>query len=258
MILLPKEHGAYGQLVLPLATALTTAGPSAGGLLLTISAVAAFIAHEPGALLLGLRGAHARRQLRAAAMPWLAVSAVICLVAGAMAIFIIDRHARWSMLVPLVPATVLAISMTHQAEKSWLGEIAAALAFAGLAVPVSMAAGRPLRTAATIALPFAVLFITSTLAVRTVIVQTRGGGNTRATDATRRSAFAVTGLGATGLIWLTAAGSLPVAALTAAVPGLLTALVIAARPPKPSRLRTIGWTLVTVSVLTGAILIVTS
>jgi hypothetical protein len=255
-MILPKEHGAYGQLALPLVTALTTAGLSAGGLLLTISAVAAFIAHEPAALLLGLRGAHAKRQLRPAAMRWLAGSAVICGVAGTMAILIIERHARWSMLVPLVPATALAIAMVRHAEKSWFGEIAAALAFAGLSVPVSIAAGSSLRSAATIALPFVLLFTTSTLAVRTVILRTQGGGNTRAMAATRRCAFAVTGLGATGLISLASAGFLPVTALTAAAPGLVSALVIMARPPQPARLRSIGWTLVAASMLTGAILMV--
>jgi hypothetical protein len=37
----------------------------------------------------------------------------------------------------------------------------------------------------------------------------------------------------------------------------VTAVVIAARPPQPARLRTIGWTLVAVSVLTAAIVIAT-
>ena len=76
--------------------------------------------------------------------------------------------------------------------------------------------------------------------------------------ATRRSTFAVTGLGAAGLGWLAAAGVMPLAALTASAPGLVTVLVIAARPPRPTRLRTIGWTLVAVSVLTGTIVVVTT
>jgi len=35
----------------------------------------------------------------------------------------------------------------------------------------------------------------------------------------------------------------------------LTALAIAARPPQPTRLRAIGWTLVAVSVLTAVIIV---
>jgi hypothetical protein len=36
---------------------------------------------------------------------------------------------------------------------------------------------------------------------------------------------------------------------------LLTAAAVAVRPPPPSRLRTLGWTLVAVSVLTTAIVV---
>jgi hypothetical protein len=254
--LLPREHGAYGQLALPLITALAVAGLSTAGLLMALSAGAAFVAHEPAAVLLGLRGARASQDLRATAVRWLVACALVTLVAGAMAVLTMDRQARWSVVVPALPAAGLAAATMRGREKSWWGEVTAALAFAGLSVPVSMAAGASLRTAATVALPFALLFITSTLAVRVVILRVRGGGNPHAMRATRRAAFAVTALGAAGLGWIVAAGALPAAALVAASPGLLTALALAVRPPQPARLRTIGWTLVTVSVLTGAILIV--
>jgi len=143
-------------------------------------------------------------------------------------------------------------------EKSWYGEVAAALAFAGLAVPIAMAGGDSLATAIAVAIPFAVLFVTSTLSVRTVILRVRGGGDPKAMMATRRTVFAVTAVSTTCLAWLTASGVLPVATMAAAVPGLLTAVVIAARPPHPAHLRTIGWTLVAVSVLTAAIVIATA
>ena len=55
--LLPKEHGAYGQIAFPLATAFVVAGVSTAGLLLAAAVVAGFLAHEPAAVLLGLRGA---------------------------------------------------------------------------------------------------------------------------------------------------------------------------------------------------------
>jgi len=50
---------------------------------------------------------------------------------------------------------------------------------------------------------------------------------------------------------------LPWSIVTAVVPGLALSLVVATRPPAPARLRTIGWTLVSISVLTAAILVVT-
>lgn len=257
MVLLPKEHGAYGQLTLPVVTALSVAGVSTAGLLLTASAVAGFVAHEPAAILLGLRGARVRRELRGAAIRWLSVCAGIAIVAGTISVVAMERDVRWSIAVPIGPAVLLGIATVRGREKSWYGELAAAFAFAGLAVPLSIAAGAAVTTAAAVSVPFALLFVTSTLAVRTVILRVRGGGDAPATAATRRSAFAVTGAGAGGLGWLTAIGVLPAAALVAATPGLLTALAIIARPPQPARLRSIGWTLVGVSVLTAAIVVAT-
>jgi hypothetical protein len=71
-VLLPKEHGAYGQLTLPLVTAIAAAGVSTAGLLLIAGAVAAFVAHESALILLGLRGTRARREHHGAAVRWLA------------------------------------------------------------------------------------------------------------------------------------------------------------------------------------------
>ena len=255
--LLPKEHGAYGQLSLPLVTALSVAGPSVAGLLLTMSAVAGFLAHEPASVLLGLRGTRARRELGGLAIRWLACFLVISLIAGAIALLVIQRSARWSIAVPIVPAVLLGVATALGREKSWYGEVAAALAFAGLAVPIVMAGGASLTSAIAVAVPFALLFVTSTLAVRTVILRVRGGGDPQAMMATRRSVFAATAVGTTCLVWFVAAGLLPAGTAVAAAPGLVTAVVIAARPPQPARLRTIGWTLVAVSVLTAAIVIAT-
>ena len=255
MVLLPKEHGAYGQLTLPLITSLSAAGVSSTGLLLGAGAVATFLAHEPAAILIGLRGTRARREHGRAAMRRLAGCASLSVVAGVISLLTIEREVRWSIAVPLVPAVLLGIATIRGREKSWYGELAAALAFSGLAVPVSMAAGASLNVAAAIAVPFALLFITGTLAVRCVILRVRGGGDARAATSTRRSALAVTAVGAGCLAWLVAVGITPASTLVAAAPGLLTALAIAARPPQPTHLRAVGWTLVAVSVLTAVIVV---
>lgn len=258
IVLLPKEHGAYGQLTVPLITAFSAAGVSTGGLLLAAGAVAAFVAHEPGAILLGLRGPRARREDGGAAMRWLACCVTVTVVAGVMSLLTIERDVRWSIAVPLAPAALLGIATIRGREKSWQGELSAALAFSGLAVPISMAGGASLKAAAEVAIPFALLFVTSTLAVRTVILRVRGGGDARAAIGTWRSTCGVTAVGAVCLAWMVAVGVLPVSTLVAAAPGLVTALVIAAGPPQPTRLRAIGWTLVAVSVLTAVIVVATA
>ena len=42
MRLLPREHGAYGQMALPLVTSLAIAGATASAVLMTTAVVAAF------------------------------------------------------------------------------------------------------------------------------------------------------------------------------------------------------------------------
>jgi hypothetical protein len=256
-VLLPKEHGAYGQIAFPLATAFAVAGISTAGLLLGITAVAGFLAHEPAAIVLGLRGARAQRQLRAAAARWLACCLVVGVAAGLAAGVVMDPARRWSLAAPAVPAGLLVIAMIAGREKSWYGETAAALAFAGLAVPLTIAAGAGVDVALGVAVPFALLFITTTLAVRVVILRVRGGGDPRATAAMRRATLVIA-IGAFALLGIvTTAGGLMPSVIVAAAPGLLTAAYVAARPPAATRLRSLGWSLVAVSTLTAAIVVAT-
>lgn len=53
MSLLPKKHGAYGQITFPLIAAFAVAGVSVGGLLMAAAVIAGFVAHEPASILLG-------------------------------------------------------------------------------------------------------------------------------------------------------------------------------------------------------------
>ena len=253
--LLPQEHGAYGQITFPLVTAFAVAGFSIAGLLFTAAVGAGFLAHEPAAVLLGHRGGRSRRELKRPALRWLALCVTTAAAAGAAAVVTIDPAHRWSIAVPLAPALLLAFMTARGRDKSSYGEVLAAVTFAGAAVPVCMAGAGSATTAAAVAIPFALLFGASTLAVRVVILKVRGGGDPRAAAATRRAAFFLAA-GATATLAVAIAGDrLPASVLVAAGPGLLTAAVVAARPPSPTRLRTLGWALIGVSVVTAAIVI---
>jgi hypothetical protein len=257
MPLFPKEHGAYGQVLFPLIAAFAVAGPSTAGVLVAAAVAAGFLAHEPALVVLGHRGARAKREIGRAASRWLTCWALAGTLAGIGALVTIEPPARWSLAVPLVPAVLLAAAAVRGAEKSWFGETAAALAFAGGAFPIAMAGGLPLSLAATVAIPFALLFVSSTLAVRVVILRVRGGGDARAVRVTRRAALALASAGTALLVILAAAEFVAVSAIAAASPGLLTAAAIAIRPPSPTRLRTVGWTLVGISLLTTALVVTT-
>jgi hypothetical protein len=258
MSLWPKEHGAYGQVSFPLITAFIVAGLSVGGALIAGAVLAGFLAHEPAAVVLGLRGARARRDHGPSAARWLLWCLGVGALAGLGAMWVTDPAARWSIAVPVVPAVVLTGAMLRNREKSWYGEAAAALAFSGAAMPVAMAAGGEVELALAVAIPFALLFVTTTLAVRVVILGVRGGGDARAAAATRVATLALSAGGAALLALLSVLGLLTDSVLIAASPGLLTAGTIALQPPKPTRLRRIGWMLVGVSVVTAAVVVATA
>jgi len=257
-VYLPREHGAYGQMAFPLVTAFAVAGVSVAGLLFATAVIAAFLAHEPAAVRLGQRGIRAAREYDAAAARWLWACVAIAVGAAIGGALILNPSIRWSLAIPAVPALVLIAAMVQGREKSWYGEIAAALAFAGAAVPVTLAAGAPPAAAWHVAVPFALLFATTTLAVRVVILRVRGGGSPRAVLATRRAVLAMS-IGALAIIAaLTAARIVSMTMLIAALPGLATAIVVAGRPPAAARLRVVGWSLVAVSTLTAAVVVLTA
>ena len=254
---LPKEHGAYGQVAFPLVTAFGVAGASTGGLLVSVAVIAGFLAHEPAAIVLGLRGPRAKRELGASAIRWLSGSLVIGIAAALAGIVDLDPAARRALAIPAIPAALLILAMIRGREKSWYGETAAALTFAGVSVPVTMAAGASINVALAVAIPFALLFTATTLAVRVVILRVRGGGDARATAATRRATLVVSAVATVAIGAVTVAGWLPSSVLMASAPGLVTAAIVAARPPAPARLRSLGWTLVAISALTAVIVVAT-
>lgn len=253
--MLPREHGAYGQLAFPLATALVVAGVTSPSVLIALSAVAGFLAHEPLLVVLGRRGARARRDHGSRAVIWLLTTATIAVAAGGVALWLAPASSRWSFLVPLLPTALLAAAVASNREKTAAGEITAAIAFSSVAVPVCLAAGTALSTALSIAIAFASLFAGSTLGVRIVILKVRGGGDPRQVRTARRLLFILMVCVSVGLVMAALSAVLPWTTLLAISPGLLVASALALRPPAPTRLRTVGWTLISTSTAAALILI---
>lgn len=255
MSMLPREHGAYGQLAFPVATALVVAGVTLPGVLIALAAVAGFLAHEPLLVILGRRGPRARRDHASRAAMWLLTTGTIALAAGGVALGLAPTSTRWSFLLPLLPAAVLAVALVSNREKTAAGEIAAAMAFSGIAIPVCLVAGTALSTALSVAIAFAALFAGSTLGVRVVILKVRGGGDPRQVRAARRLLLSLTVCVSVGLAIAAMSAVLPWTTLLAISPGLLVALALAFRPPPPTRLRTVGWTLVSTSTAAALVLV---
>jgi YwiC-like protein len=253
--MLPREHGAYAQLLLPLATALAISDIHLAAVLTCISALATFVAHEPLVVLLGRRGARAQREQQRRAITWLVMSGGIAIAAGLGAVASVSPHARWLFAWPLVPAVGLAALLLAGREKSTLGEIASAVSFAAVAVPIGgLSAASPLR-GFVVAFTFAGLFIVSTLGVRIVVLGSRGGGDPRAVRVTRRQlavAVVLVGIGLS-LIWRFEVRT-GIAAL-AILPGVALAIGLAIRPPAARRLRAVGWTMVSTTALLAIALV---
>jgi hypothetical protein len=121
---------------------------------------------------------------------------------------------------------------------------------------MALSSGGSLQHALAIAVPFALLFVAGTLAIRVVILRVRGGGDINAATTTSRAAFVFSGTATGVLIWGAVTAALQVSTLVAAAPGLAMAVAVAYRPPAPSQLRTLGWSLVAASVATATITIV--
>jgi len=251
----PREHGAYGQLAFPLVTALAIAGVALPAVLIAVATIAAFLAHEPLLVVLGRRGPRSRRDQASRAEVWLVVTGTVTLAAGAAAIWLAPTDSRWSFLVPLVPTALLIGALVSDREKTGAGEIAAATAFSFVAIPLCVVAGTSLSTAFSVGIAFASLFAASTLGVRVVILKVRGGGDPRKVRVSRRLLVILTAGVAVGLVIAAMRALLPWTTLLAIGPGLLVAVLVALRPPAPTRLRIVGWTLVSTSTVAAAILI---
>jgi hypothetical protein len=253
--MLPKEHGAYGQLAFPLLTSFAAAGATRPSLFAAGAAIGFFLAHEPLLVLLGQRGHRVHDAELRRAHWYLMVALATATVLGLLALDGTVPAARWAFAVPVPGLAALLYLTSTKREKTSAGESIVSIAFAATAIPVCAAAGSA-AVGVAIALAFALLFVDFTLAVRVIVLATRGGGNVRAVSRTRWTAFAVALIG--GALAGVAAlnGWLGWGAVAALVPGVVFASALAAFPPPAKRLRSVGWTLIGVSALTSILLIV--
>jgi hypothetical protein len=247
--MVPREHGAYGQLILPLLTAMALGRPSAAALALAICSGAAFVAHEPLLVLTGARGGRLKREARQRAVRWLALSASIAVVSGAAGAIMLPA-ARWTLLVPAALAACAAVVVASGRERTASGEIIAASTLASASLPVAMASGATPEAALTCAAAFSAGFASATVGVRAIIGLPRRGGSRRA------GAIATIAVFAAGVGVLARGGIVFPAALWAVAPVCAVAIGLALALPPPRYLRAVGWTFVAATMLAGIILVV--
>lgn len=243
--LAPREHGAYGQLAVPAVTAFAMGRPTLAACALALAAVLVFLAHEPALVVLGRRGSRASRHA-ARAQRFVVGLGIGALAAGALGLWL-SPPARTLTLLPLALALALAVAVVRGVEKTLWGEILAASALSGAALPIALASGVGATTALLAWSAWCVSFAAVTWAVRLVVAHKRAP-----IHAARRLAplfgpalLVATGLGVAGAARWSAA---------AALPAVVVALVVASAPPDPRKLRRVGWALVATSIVTAAVL----
>lgn len=239
--LAPREHGAYGQLGLPLVAALAMGRPSVAAVCLTAAAVTAFFAHEPVLVVTGQRGKRALREDGARARKRLLVLGAATAITGVGGLLMAPSAARLAAAAPLALGVVLAPLVARGEEKTASGELLAAATCAAAAIPVAIAAGVTSTLAWSAWAAWCLAFGASTLAVRGVIAHARA-----AIAWPRRLTAPVAFCALAGA--LAAAGLVHPVAIIGAAPMLALAVGLAARPPSPRSLKRVGWMLVASSV----------
>jgi hypothetical protein len=249
--LVPHEHGAYGQLAMPLLTALAIGRPGLASLGLAASVVLAFLAHEPLLVLVGQRGRRAREADGPRATRLLVLLGGLGALSGALGLLLAPAPARRALLLPGALGALVLWLVLRKLEKTTAGELIVAATLSSCAMPVALAGGAPLRTAAACFVTWVLAFSTATLAVQVVLVRTRSKGKR---DPGRRYAAATGTLLAAAFAAVPLAG-LPVAVPLALAPPALLSIAVCLTRFSPKRLRELGWAIVGTSVLTMVLLV---
>lgn len=227
----PREHGAYFQLAIPLATACLLRPPSLATIALTAAACLAFLAHEPLLVVLGHRGprlrdsAGPRARMRLAGLTIAAIAS-----AGAGLALGADGTVLVAGIASLPAAAVLALAW-RRAEHSVAGELVAAIALTGASAPVLVAGGAARGAALATWLGWSLGFGATVVAVHRVIARHKRA----ATRIDRILAAALVAIAiACGAVGLRAP------AIAIAAPLVVLAAILVVAPPAASRLRMIG------------------
>ena len=244
--MVPREHGAYAELLFPIATVLLGGSPTTTTWLFAIAAIAAFLANEPLLVLFGQRGTRMQREESDRAKRALLVFALVAIGAGVAGLLITTRPVQYSVIGPLLLGVLLVMLAIQGLERTMFGEALAAATLSSIAIPLGLSAGLSLGVSLAIAAIWALTSLMGTAVVRLTVARTKAK-----TDEDRKRVrlkrgllilvcLLVLGVG-TGALFGSRTGSL---ILAAAIPVALVVLGMAIFPPTARRLRLLGWSLV--------------
>ncbi len=241
-LLLPREHGAYAELLFPLLTALALGNFNMAQWLLAFAAVAVFLAHESLLIIVGDRGSRARSQLMGQAKWTSAVLLAIACTTAAFGLWQAPAATFWAVLIPVCSTVLLIPLIISHREKTLAGEFLVALIFSTALIPIALAGAVVFETATAAAGVWFAVFAIETLTVRAVKAHLKPGME----RARLTRAIMIFNLSLAVVAILLFLNREPLfAPIAAIVPAALVALACVWLRVHPRHLRTLGWALVT-------------
>jgi len=245
-LLVPREYGAYGQLLLPLSASLLLGRPGLPAWGLATAAVGGFLAHEGLAVLFGRRGPRALREQGPAAFGSAGFFGGAGAVAGVAAFVRAPPDAQQAALVTLLLAAAAMAAARVGHERTAAGETLAAVALSSWSVPVALAGGVAPTVAATCGVAWALSFSAASLVVRAIIARTlrRAFGRQLAAGVVLGAAPVPVAL------WLGRIGAVPAGTGLALLPTCVLVVALAGLGLHARHLRRVGWSIVAAAVMT--------
>lgn len=236
--LIPKEHGAWGQVSVPLVVALGLGDPSWIALALAVAVLLLFLAHEPLVVLLGQRGTRQLREAGNAARTRLIVLAGAATVLGGGAMLWTTWAVRFAAMLSLALAAVaVTVFLVQKKERSSSGELWAAITLPSALVPTALAAGVEAHIAFACWGSLGLAYAAGVCGVRGLIRGQREGLRSAGWPGLLSVLVGIVGL----------AGLSVPAALAATLFWSIVAIARASSPSMKS-LRQVGWSLVAASI----------
>lgn len=244
--MVPREHGAYAELLFPIVTVFIGGSPTTSTWLLAIGAIAAFLANEPLLVLFGQRGTRTKREESDRAKRALLIFALVALGTGVAGLVLAPMVVQYAVGVPLVLGAGLVMLAIQGLERSMVGEGLAAATLSSIAIPLGLSAGLDLTSTLAVALIWLVTSLLGTAVVRLTVARTKAKTDEELARVRFKRALLVLVSVAVIAVGVAAPYGSRVSlwVLAAAVPVAVVVLVMAALQPTARRLRLIGWSLV--------------
>jgi hypothetical protein len=244
--MIPREHGAYAELLFPIVTVFLGGSPTTSTWLLAVGAIACFLANEPLLVLVGQRGNRTKREESDRAKRALLLFSLVAIGAGVAGLLLATTAVQYAVSVPLLLGVGLVMLAIQGLERSMLGEGLAAATLSSIAIPLGLSAGLGLRATLAVALIWLVTSLLGTAEVRLTIARTKAKTDEEfARVRFKRALLVLVCLAIIAVGVIAPYGSrVGLWILAAAVPVALVVLAMAALRPTARRLRLMGWSLV--------------